>query len=97
MSKNKSPWGIDVLESDIIKNRQLTAAKDNELNQHFASCFNTPSGIIVLDYLKECTINQPCFVPLNSADTTTIVGYIREGQNSIVRNIIDRINIIKNK
>jgi hypothetical protein len=58
-----------------------------ELDIQFKRCFGTESGQKVLEHLVNITINQPAWVP--GADAS--FGYAREGQNSLVREIQQRI------
>ena len=71
-----------------------------ELNRQYAICFSTPTGEKVFEHLKRCTIDQPTWQPSNgNLDGASVEQYafVREGQNSITRNIQDRINSIKKK
>lgn len=58
-----------------------------EMDQTFKRCFNTVAGKKVLAHLAASTLDQPCWTP--GADYS--FGYAREGQNSIVREIIQRV------
>jgi|GEM_PF-409624 hypothetical protein len=58
-----------------------------ELDIQFKRCFGTEYGQKVLEHLVNITINQPAWVP--GADAS--FGYAREGQNSLVREIQQRI------
>ena len=97
---NRSPWGLDVLDSEDKINQEKMNALQQELNKQYSLCFSTPTGKKVLEHLIKCTIEQPTWIPSNGnldGQSTIQYGFVREGQNSIVRNIIDRINSIKNK
>ena len=63
-----------------------------ELDRAYYRLFNTPDGVKVLDHLKVITLNQPCWVPGSEPS----YGYAREGQNSIIREIIQRIRRSQN-
>lgn len=59
---------------------------------NYRGVFNTPAGQFVLKHLREITIEQSCFVPgieFPGADGLSAAqnGFMREGQNSIVREI----------
>ena len=58
-----------------------------ELNRLYFRVFNTEDGQKVLKHLRAITIEQPSFIPGESAS----YGYCREGQNSIVREIEERV------
>lgn len=91
-----SPYGLDALEAE-----QKLQAEDNQkinkdLNKHYQLCFSTESGKKVLGHLKKCTIDQPSWIPSYNYNNNAVHhGFMREGQNSIVRNIIDRIEATK--
>lgn len=61
------------------------AVKD--LDKNFVRTFSTEEGKEVLDYLVSMTLDQPAWYPGEDPSH----GYAREGQNSIVREIIKRI------
>lgn len=58
-----------------------------EMDANFKRTFNSASGKKVLAHLQAQTIDQPCWSP--GADSS--FGYAREGQNSIVREILQRV------
>tara|TARA_B000000532_G_C18851155_1_gene399550 strand:- start:883 stop:1188 length:306 start_codon:yes stop_codon:yes gene_type:complete len=69
---------------------QLTITNEETqlgLDISFRKTFQTEDGKKVLEYLRKVTIEQPCWTP--GADVS--YGYAREGQNSIVREIEQRI------
>lgn len=57
---------------------------------HFKATFGTASGRMVLAELIAMTIDKPCFVP-NEGLKPEQMGFAREGQNSIVRYIQQKI------
>lgn len=70
-------------------NEHLTKiqASQEEINVAFVRCFSTEAGQTVLDFLRTLTLDQPSWYPGEDASH----GYAREGQNSIVREILRRI------
>tara|TARA_R100000278_G_C5371245_1_gene128989 strand:+ start:257 stop:433 length:177 start_codon:yes stop_codon:yes gene_type:complete len=56
-------------------------------------CFSTEEGQKVLQHLQSITIDQPAWTP--GAEPS--YGYAREGQNSIVREIIQRMRRCNNE
>tara|TARA_R100000234_G_scaffold98035_1_gene66473 strand:+ start:6132 stop:6392 length:261 start_codon:yes stop_codon:yes gene_type:complete len=64
-----------------------TYSDPQEMNRLFFKVFSTEDGDKVLNYMIAMTLDQPCFIPGESAS----YGYCREGQNSIVRDIIKRV------
>lgn len=67
--------------------------KNNDIDLQFVRCFSTEAGVEVLEYLKGVTIDQPSWYPGEDPSH----GFAREGQNSIVREIIKRIERGRNK
>jgi len=86
-----SGWeGIEVLD---LEEKRKSKPKDNqiELDKAFARTFDTEEGKKVLNYLMHKTLEQPTWVP--GLDNS--YGYAREGQNSIIREINQRIERTK--
>jgi hypothetical protein len=63
------------------------------MNKMYARVFSTTDGQKVVEHLRQKTLDQPCFLP--GSDSS--YGYAREGQNSIVREIENRIKIGRQK
>lgn len=82
---NSSGWdGVNASTPMLkIKNKDAQI----HLDYIYAKCFGTKEGQQVLEHLQSVTINQPAWVPGAEAS----IGYAREGQNSIVREIQQRI------
>jgi len=78
--------GWDGVNSTVEPFRQ-DKNEQRDLDTCFAQCFQTESGKKVLEYFEKITIDQPAWIP--SADPS--YGYAREGQNSIIREIKQRI------
>ena len=80
-SINTPGWdGLDATVKDI-------KVEPSQLDKSYQRCFATQDGQKVLEHLVGITINQPAWMPGNDPS----VGYSREGQNSIVREIQGRI------
>jgi 3-hydroxy-3-methylglutaryl CoA synthase len=88
-----SPYGLDVMDAADQVHEETLRTINHTLNQNYAICFSTPTGKKVLEHLKRCTIEQPAWIP-GDGDTGVHNAFIREGQNSIVRSIMDRIDTI---
>ena len=67
--------------------KSFDAFKQQFNDTAFAQFFKTHAGQVVLDYFKKKTIDQPAWIP--GADPSN--GYSREGQNSVIREILSRI------
>lgn len=67
--------------------RGEAAEAQYRLDMAFARTFATEPGRVVLTHLRAMTIEQPAWVPGQHHSQ----GYMREGQNSIVREIERRI------
>lgn len=57
----------------------------------FAKVFNTPEGKMVLAELRSRTLDAPSWYP----GANEHFGYVREGQNTVVREILTRIDRAK--
>jgi hypothetical protein len=58
-----------------------------EIDLAYAAIFTSPQGALVLADLRRRTIEQPCF----TAGADPSHGFFREGQNSMVREIEQRL------
>jgi hypothetical protein len=68
--------------------RPITGTKEQvdeieKRNSIFRACFSTPAGREVLAYLEKRYLSKPVCVIDN-----VYWGYLREGQNDVVRNIL---------
>lgn len=88
----QSPYGIDNLRSNI---NEITESQRQALVKEcalFARCFNTESGRKVLEILKK-KVDAQTWDPNKGSEW----GYYHEGQNDVLRYIINRVNYIKEK
>ena len=84
---NTPGWeGLNTLDVVHRKDDQL------ELDKAYARTFETEEGKKCLKHLVSRTLSQPTWVP--GGDHT--YGYAREGQNSVDREILMRIERAKN-
>ena len=65
----------------------------SEIDKTYMRVFSSEEGQKVLEHLKSITIDQPAWTPGSDAS----FGYSREGQNSIVREIIQRMRRCNNE
>jgi len=79
--------GWDGVDATVTPLRLRDADITRSLNTSFHRCFGTEDGQKVLAHLRHVTLEQPAWVP--GADAS--FGYAREGQNSLVREIEQRI------
>jgi|TARA_B000000557_G_C20807297_1_gene458312 hypothetical protein len=79
--------GWDGLDANVHHLRINDMDVQRKLDYAYRKCFQTAEGKEVLEHLIQITLDQPCWVP--GADTS--YGFAREGQNSIVREIQQRI------
>jgi hypothetical protein len=68
-------------------------ATQDTVNKMYARVFSTTDGLKVVEHLRQKTLDQPCFSPGSDAS----YGFAREGQNSVVREIENRIRIGRQK
>ena len=93
MAESSSWDKLDLDGKEIQKARKENEAKSREIAGQFQQCFNTDSGKYVLDRLKSITIYKPVLNP----NSTQFSAGIREGQNNIVRQIIDQLSLADKK
>ena len=90
----ESSWDkLDLDGKEIQKAREKNEAKSHEIAGQFQECFSTDAGQYVLDRLKSITIDKPVLNP----NSTQFSAGIREGQNNIVRQIIDQLSLADKK
>jgi len=90
----ESSWDkLDLDGKEIQKARKENEAKSHEIAGQFQECFSTDAGQYVLDRLKSITIDKPVLNP----NSTQFGAGIREGQNNIVRQIIDQLSLADKK
>ena len=83
-SINDIGWdGVDATPALKFENKDL----QQELDFLFSRTFSTEAGKKVLEHLISITLDQPSWVP--GADSS--YGFSREGQNSLVREIKQRM------
>jgi len=79
--------GWDGVNANVETLRLTNRQEEYSLDISFKKTFTSEDGKKVLEYLRKVTIEQPSWTP--GADPS--YGYSREGQNSIVREIEQRI------
>ena len=90
----ESSWDkLDLDGKEIQKTREENQAKSNEIAGKFQECFNTAAGKYVLARLKSITIDKPVLNP----NSTPFGAGLREGQNHIVRQIMDQLSLADKK
>ena len=83
-------WGaLDLGGDQINKMRAENEAKAQEIASQFHKCFSSDAGKFVLDRLTAITIDRPVLY----ANSTQFSAGIREGQNQIVRQILEQIKL----
>lgn len=85
---------IDVksLNARAEENKQKRIKSNQDMNKlliAFDIVFNSPNGVKVLEYLKSNTVDKPTWNPAvgASGDQCVYTAFIREGQNSLYREI----------
>lgn len=79
--------GLDLESDEIAMLREVNAVKAREIASRFHECFRSDAGQYVLQRLQEVTLDRPVL----NANSTQFGAGIREGQNQIVRQILDQI------
>lgn len=81
-------WNVyENLEKKAQENQEKFADGNRILNNLFYRVFTSQDGKQVLDYFVKHTLEQPSLIP-GMQDN---VGWWREGQNNIIREIKNRI------
>ena len=79
--------GWDEINANADKDNKKLHDKQLDLDRLYKKTFRTPEGQKVLEHLESITLEQPCWIPGQNHS----LGYAREGQNSIVREIKKRL------
>lgn len=81
--------GVD--DQEVLSNQQQKLNRQDQLaiSHQFAKCFNTEAGKAVLAKLESMTITIPSWTPEHQNPLE--FGLMREGQNSLVWHIKERI------
>ena len=93
----KTPYGIDAMDALDKKAKEDIEQIQGDLDKLYFACFSTPAGKIVLQHLKASTLDQPTWWATGRGEADVHLAFTREGQNSIVREIVNRINKINPK
>ena len=84
--------GWDGVNSTADTVRLNNISEQQAMDLIYKRCFSTEAGQEVLKHLISITVDQPAWIP--GADSS--YGFSREGQNSIVREIQQRIRRTEN-
>ena len=87
---NQLDWNIGSNEPDT-EQLEIQRQKDYEQDVAFLVAFSTPNGKKVMDWLQLHVLDAPTWWPSQPSE----YGYFREGQNSLVRQIKDKIKRAK--
>jgi hypothetical protein len=90
MGLNHLDW-----EQPDLSQVEQAESKKYELNHQFRACFESPSGKVVLEWLKSHTLDTPTWWPAADYNKSVANGFFREGQNSLIRQIVSMINQAK--
>jgi len=83
-------WEALDIEGDAVQQLKAESEKKaRDIASRFYGCFSTEDGEFVLNRLKEITLDRPVLNP----NSTQFGAGMREGQNAIVRQILDQIAI----
>jgi len=79
--------GWDGLREADNYHLQENKISQDDIDIAYVRCFSTEAGQEVLDHLKAMTLDQPSWFPGEDPSH----GFAREGQNSVVREMLRRI------
>jgi hypothetical protein len=81
-------WDSLDIDGDAIQQLKAESAqKARDIASRFYGCFSTEDGQFVINRLKEITLERPVL----NANSTQFGAGMREGQNAIVRQILDQL------
>jgi hypothetical protein len=81
-------WDSLDIDGDAIQQLKAESAqKARDIASRFYGCFSTEDGQFVINRLKEITLDRPVL----NANSTQFGAGMREGQNAIVRQILDQL------
>jgi len=87
----ESPWGIDKQNEQFAKLTKEQLKQAQAKYAHFAQCFATDAGQKVLADLEKELHTRPTWDPKKGHEW----GFYYEGQNDVLRFIINRVNIVR--
>jgi len=79
--------GWDGLREADNNHLQEKKISQDDIDIAYVRCFSTEAGQEVLDHLKAMTLDQPSWFPGEDPSH----GFAREGQNSVVREMLRRV------
>lgn len=83
-------WEALDIEGEAVQQLKAESEKKaREIASRFYGCFSTEDGQFVINRLKDITIDRPVL----NANSTQFGAGMREGQNAIVRQILDQLAI----
>lgn len=91
-----NPLGFDGLEPKPAAQQADEFQKQNDehyrLCEAYATVFKSKAGKLALDDLTRKTLKEPTWCASLGLENGAAHGFAREGQNSIVKYILERIN-----
>ena len=76
----------------LIEGNDRAHSEIDEINKIILRLFSSRDGSRVLEYFKNKTLDQPSFHPGEDPS----YGYLREGQNSVWREVLHRMESARN-
>ena len=89
---NNGWGGLEHQDENAEAQREERAEEDYRINKAIHSTFGSGDGALVLEWLRDATIEQPTFNP-QLGIIAVLQGCSREGQNSIYREIVRRMKL----
>ena len=88
-----STAGWDGVNSHQPEQEEYSATDQARIDRSIAVMFDTQQGKEVLDWLQAAFLHQPTWAPGYDTD----FGFFREGQNTLIRELLARRNRAKEK
>ncbi len=81
-------WEALDIEGEAVQQLKAESEKKaRDIASRFYGCFSTEDGQFVINRLKDITLDRPVL----NANSTQFGAGMREGQNAIVRQILDQL------
>lgn len=90
--KNPLDWNIEELTQINTDNVDAHNKKEMDINDKIYLIFNSKEGKDVLAWLIENTIHSATWMSSLSYEKAIAHGFAREGQNALVRDLLNRID-----
>lgn len=93
--ENPLAWNVNVTGKQDPKLAMEAKRKQYDIDLLYYTVFTTESGQALLDFLRKNTLEAATWMPSLAYEKAIAHGFAREGQNALVRAMVDGIEKIK--